>query len=134
MNTIIGLPVWNDRLSTTLDFARRLVIVEADGEREVGRKEVALVDEAVEKKALRMRELAVQVLLCGAISQPLARAIVRAGIRIVPYVTGEIDQVLAAYLCGQLAQPCFLQPGCHPGARRRWQQRCGLCGGRRGCW
>jgi len=134
VSTTLAIPVWNDHVSTTFDFAGRLLVVEADGEREVSRREVALGDESAERKARRIRDLAVQVVLCGAISQPLSRAVSQAGIQVIPYVAGEVDNVLAAYLCGRLAEPRFLQPGCRPGARRRWRHRGGFCGGQKGCW
>jgi len=130
VSTILAIPVWNNQLSTTFDFAGKLLIVEAEAGREIARKEVQLKDEAVEKKARRIRDLAVQVLLCGAVSHPLARAVSRVGIQVIPYVSGPVDNVLAAYLCGRLAEPRFLQPGCRPGARRRWRNRGGFCGGR----
>lgn len=118
---ILAISVWGDRVSTTLDFARKLVVVETAGGREISRHEVELGEEPVERKARRIRELAVQVVLCGAISQSLAGAILREGVEIIPFVAGDVDNVLAAYLCGRLEDPSFLQPGCRPGARRRWQ-------------
>ena len=121
MKTTIAIPVWNDQVSTTFDFARKLLVVEAEAGREIGRQEVQLSDEPVERKARKVRDLAVEVLLCGAVSQPLARAVSRVGIQVIPYVTGQVDNVLAAYLCGRLAEPCFIQPGCRSGARRRWR-------------
>jgi len=125
---VIAIPVWNDEVATTLDFARRMLVVTVEARREIARQEVAICDEPAAHVVRRLQEVAVRVLLCGAISEPLARAVVRAGIRIVPYVSGPVDGVLAAYLCGQLVEPRFLQPGCRPGARRRWRHRGGHCG------
>ena len=132
MNTTLAIPVWDDQVSTTFDFARKLLIVAAAGEREVSRKEAVLGDEPVDRKARKIRDLGVQVVLCGAVSQPLARAVLQAGIRIVPYISGQVDDVLGAYLCGRLSEPRFIQPGCRPGARKRWQHRRGFCGGHKG--
>ena len=120
MNTTLAIAVWDDRVSTTLDFARNLLIVEADEGCEVSRREVPLGNEPLARKVQKMQDLAVQVVLCGAISHPLAQAVSRVGIRIIPYVSGQVDDVLAAYLCGRLADPHFLQPGCRSGARKRW--------------
>ena len=133
MNTTLAIAVWDDRVSTTFDFARNLLIVEADGGREISRREVPLGDEPLDKKARRIQDLSVQVMLCGAISRPLAQAISRAGIQIIPFVTGQVDDVLAAYLCGRLTDPHFLQPGCRPGARKQWSHRCGFYSGDGGC-
>jgi predicted Fe-Mo cluster-binding NifX family protein len=128
MNTTVAIPVWEGQVSTTFDFARKLLVVEVDRGRELSRKEVLLRDEPVRGKARTLQDQAVQIVLCGAVSQPLAQAISQIGIQIIPYVSGPVDRVLAGYLCGRLAEPCFLQPGCRPAARRRWRHQGGCCG------
>lgn len=136
VNRTLAIPVWDDMVSTTFDFARKLLVVETDGGKEISRREIPLGDEAPAVRARRMQDLGVEVILCGAVSQPLAQAVSRAGIQTIPYVSGQVDNVLAAYLCERLAEPRFLQPGCRPGARRRWRHRCGFGAGRRcgGMW
>ena len=128
MSTILAIPIWNDRVSTTLDFAGRLLIVEIDAGREISRRELELNAVSVQRKASLIRNAAVQVILCGAVSQAMAFGLAREGIQIVPFVSGQVDDVIAAYLCGRIAEPCYLQPGCRPGARRRWRNRGGFCG------
>jgi len=126
------MPLWDDKVSTTLDFARRMLVVETDGEREIARREAVLGDGPPECKARRILNLGVRTVLCGALSQSLARSLGQAGIEVIPYVSGPVDDVVAAYLCDRLAEPRFLQAGRRPGARRRWQQRGGFsCGHRR---
>jgi len=125
VNVTLAIPVWDERVSTTLDFARRLLVVGTDGGREVSRKEVTLAEEPFTRKARRIRDLGVEVVLCGAVSRALARAIIQTGVRIIPFVSGGVDEVLGGYLCGVLYEPRFMQPGCCPGARRRWRHRCG---------
>jgi predicted Fe-Mo cluster-binding NifX family protein len=126
----IAVPIWEGRVSTTFDFARRALVVDADGTREVGRHEASLPDEAPPRRAGRLRALGVEAVLCGAVSRPLALAVRQAGIELIPFVAGPVDAVLEAYLGGRLADTRFLQPGCVPGARRRWRRRGGCRGGR----
>ncbi len=121
MHTILAIPVWQGNVSTTFDFAHELLVVEADGRREISRQVVSLGEKTVARMVRVLRDLAVQVVVCGAVSRRLAEAVSRAGIRIVPHVSGEVDHVLGAYLCDHLSEPRFLQPGCCPGARRRWR-------------
>jgi len=127
VKTTVAIPVWDDRLSTTLDFARKLVLVETDGERELSRREVTLNEDTAERRARRIRDLGGQVVLCGAVSQPLARAVSRMGIQLLPFLSGPIDDVLAAYLCDRLADPRFLLAGSTHGAGKKWRHR-------RACW
>ena len=53
-------------------------------------------------------------MICAAISRPLLRAIVAAGIEVIPEIGGDRDEVLHAYLDGGVDEPCFAMPGtCH---------------------
>jgi len=130
----IAIPVWNGNLSNVFDFAGRLLLVEIENAREVSRSEVPLQAESLPERAGRLKQLGVNVLLCGAISRALANMVTESGIQVLPYVTGRVDDVLQAYLTGQLVQPQFTMPGYWPGARksfRRWRRGCRWRGGRR---
>jgi predicted Fe-Mo cluster-binding NifX family protein len=131
MKTRLAISVWDDRVATTLDFAETLLVVETENGREISRKSVQIGERTVEGRARKIRDLAVEVVLCGAISQPLAGALHRAGIEVIPYVSGAVDEVIAAFLCGRLAEPRFRQPGSRAGARRRWRHGSAFHGGNR---
>jgi predicted Fe-Mo cluster-binding NifX family protein len=121
MSTTVALSAWKDQVSTTCDFAERLVVAEIEQGRELSRQEIMLHEESAARRARRIEQLNVEVLICGAISKPLAEALTLKGIELIPYISGPVDDVLGAYLCGQLTRPRFLQPGCRSGARRRWR-------------
>jgi len=128
----VAIPVWNNYVSTAFDFAGRLLLVEIDNGQEIGRAEVPFDAEAIPQKALALKSLGADVLICGAISRALAQMVTASGIQVLPFVTGRIDDVLQAYLTGRLAQPQFAMPGCWPGARNGFR-RCGRwCRRRRG--
>ena len=129
----IAIPIWSGNLSNVFDFANRLLLVEIENAREISRSEVPLHAESLPERAGKLRQLGVNVLLCGAISRALANMVTESGIQVLPYVTGRVDDVLQAYLTGQLLQPQFTMPGCWPGARRgfgRWRRECRWRAGR----
>ena len=72
-------------------------------------------------RAARMSALGIQVLICGAISMEYAGLIEMYGIRIIPFVTGEIQRVLEAYLQGNLSGAPYQMPGFRGGRRYRHQ-------------
>jgi predicted Fe-Mo cluster-binding NifX family protein len=115
--TRIAIPIRDDCVSPVFDFARRLLLVEFENDLEVGRSETVIFPEPDFQRAARLSELQVQLLICGAISQDLTRWVLGAGIEILSYVSGPIDEVVKAYAAGQLAEPRFVLPGCWPGAR-----------------
>ncbi|RLB79128.1 MAG: hypothetical protein DRH24_13320 [Deltaproteobacteria bacterium] len=118
----IAIPIRDDCVSPACDFAHRLLLVEFEDGREVRRSEVALAPESGMHRAFRLRDLGVGILICGAISRDLAGWLARGGIEVLPYVSGPIEEVLKAYVSGQLADPRFALPGCWPGARNGFRR------------
>jgi predicted Fe-Mo cluster-binding NifX family protein len=118
----VGIPIWDDRVSPVLDVARRLLVVSIEGGAEVGRTEVDLAGPLPGARALQIRDLGVDVLISGAVSQPLEAALLAAGVRVIPQTCGPVERVLRAYLCGRLADDALLMPGCC-GRRRRMRGR-----------
>jgi predicted Fe-Mo cluster-binding NifX family protein len=55
----------------------------------------------------------VEVLICGAISRYFYSLLINvAGIDVIPWVSGSIEEVLNAYMKGNLYRQKFLMPGC----------------------
>jgi predicted Fe-Mo cluster-binding NifX family protein len=108
----IAIPTWQGRVSPVFDTAQQLLIVEAADGVETGRHVEALRQEMAPQRAARIRELGIEVLICGAISWPLADMVAAAGVGLVPFINGECEQVLTAYLADRLPSPQFLMPGC----------------------
>ena len=123
----IAIPVYNDSVSSVFDFAHRLLLVNIENGKETNRSEIALESQLLPQRAGQIKNLEVDVLVCGAISRVLANMITASGIQLLPYVTGRVNDVLQAYLAGQLVKPEFSMPGCWPGARKGFGRR------RRGC-
>ena len=106
----IAIPVWNDCISSTFDFAHRLLLVDIENDSETNRSEISLSAESIPQKANKLKSFGVDVLICGAISRSLASLIATSGIELLPYVLGPVDEILKAYLTGQLGQSKFAMP------------------------
>ena len=108
----IAVSTWQDQLSNVFDFAGFVLLAELAENKETQRHTYELYGRTGIEKAAYVRQLGADVLICGAISQPAVMWLSRAGIEVVPYVTGPVDEVLSAYLSGTLHQPRFSLPGC----------------------
>ncbi len=120
----IAVPVWQGTVSNVFDFARRMLLVEIEGGVEVSRSEVDFCAEAAAVRVSSLKQLGVNVLICGAISRSTAQMVRAAGIELLAYVTGDIKDILQGYKDGSLGNRHFALPGCWNGARRgfgRWQ-------------
>jgi predicted Fe-Mo cluster-binding NifX family protein len=108
----IAIPIWNGRVSPVFDAASRLLIVEVQPAGEYNRFESDISAELLPSKVMRLTGLGVNTLICGAISRPLASMVTTAGIQLIPWISGQVEEVLRAFLQGTLLTPQFTMPGC----------------------
>lgn len=123
----IAISLWNGRVSPVFDVARQVVVMDAKAGKITGRREHDLATYTPAAKVAKLVELGVDVLICGAVSRPLAAIIAARGIKLIPFVAGASEQVAAAYLEGSLPGASFAMPGCFGRRRGFWGR-----GGRRG--
>ena len=108
----IAIPEYKRRISPVFDTCQRLRIFQMDR----GRMAASLGTDdwsylPIEMRTNRLRQLGVDVLLCGGVSDWLARQIEAQGIRLVPWVVGDVDDVLRAFIDGGLPNRRFAMPG-----------------------
>ena len=115
----IAIPVWGNRVSPVFDAATAVRVIAVRNGREVGRRDASRANPLIGARAAHLLGIGVDVLICGAISNPQALLVRAAGIRVVPWVSGDADTVLAAYLAGERIEERFALPGCRTRRRRR---------------
>lgn len=108
----IGIPVWNSWVSPVFDTANKLLVVEIDQSREAGRSEEFIPEVMIPQRAKRVLDLGINVLICNAISLPLARILSAGGPQVIAWRSGPVEEIIKAYLDGRLSQPRFTMPGC----------------------
>ena len=106
-------------------------MVEVQDGQEVGRQQVELKETAPNLRALEVGKLNLSVLICGAVSQPLENMLLSLGIHVFSHLCGETEEILQAFVSGQLNRQSFLMPGCR-GRRGQLRGRCGRFRGRHG--
>jgi len=127
----IAIPTWNGRVSPVFDTASRLLVVEVGKEGECSRFETDISEHFLPSKSIRLTGLGIDTLICGAISRPLAYMITTAGIKLIPWISGQVEEVVQAFLTGTLFDPRFIMPGCAGPLGKGPGGRHGQGGGRR---
>ena len=102
------------------DAAGHLQVIEVLNGEVVGRNELAMQKLESLSRARWVLGAGIDVLICGAISRPLEAMLTSAGVDVIPRRCGKVEDVLAAFVSGQLTEQAFLMPGCR---RRRWRGR-----------
>jgi predicted Fe-Mo cluster-binding NifX family protein len=118
----VALTVWDDRISPVFDVARRILLIEVEDGEVTARREENLAEAPPIDRARKLVDLEVDTLVCGAVSWPVEAIISANGIETIPFVAGDVDEVIEAYLNGRLLDPELCMPGC-----RRRRLRTGGC-------
>ena len=113
----IAMPIWNGRVSPVFDVARRIVVLDVENGKIAARQEETIGDDPM-RKLEGLQGLGVETLLCGAVSQPVAALLASRGIQVIPFLAGDIEEVVKAFLEGALPAPAFAMPGCFRRCRR----------------
>jgi len=112
----IALAAWNGRISPLFDVTRQVLMIDIKDGAIVSRREESLPGKELQTQAERLAELGPHVLICGAISQPMSVLLAARNIRIMPFTSGDLEQVISAWLFGTLSSSALRMPGC---CRRR---------------
>jgi predicted Fe-Mo cluster-binding NifX family protein len=119
----VAIPFYGNYVSNVFDFAHRLLLIDIENNKEIERYEIRLEKLSLQQRVSVLKTHGVDVLVCGAVSRLLAYMVIQSGIKIFPFVTGNIENVLSAYITGRLIRPEFNMPGCWTGARRGFGRR-----------
>jgi len=119
----IAIPEYGGRVSPVFDTCRTLLVFQTsnfDAPHPLETQDWSYVP--LPARAKRLRQNGIDLLLCGGISGWLARQIEAEGIRLVPWLAGDVRQVLNAFVNGRLPDRCFAMPGSW-GKRRGYRFR-----------
>jgi predicted Fe-Mo cluster-binding NifX family protein len=116
----LAIPQHQGRISPVFDAAGSVLLVDVENGREMSRQERSLGRTDLLARAREFLDLEAQVLICGAISAPLEAVLVSSGVRVIGFLCGPLDEVLAAFLRGGLPSQEFWMPGCGG-----WRKRLG---------
>ena len=124
---MLALPVLRSRVAPVLDWCSRWRIMARGPSGNTPVREVIFEAMPPHEMLRALREEGVTTLICGAVSLCLKSYGEQLGMEIVDGVSGEVQDVLAAYRSKQLHQRRFRLPGVEPvcrrtpsGVRRRW--------------
>jgi predicted Fe-Mo cluster-binding NifX family protein len=108
----IAVTVWGKRVSPVFDSARTLLIAEINGRALTATSRIAFDPEQPLALLQLLRAQEVMVIICGAVSEEPAAIIEAAGIKLIPFITGDVQQVLEHFLKGRALGNTFQMPGC----------------------
>ncbi|MGI6630196.1 MAG: NifB/NifX family molybdenum-iron cluster-binding protein [Bacillota bacterium] len=106
----LALAVFEDRISVIFDNSKQLQIVLIEDNLLKNRKEVYFNTLCIVKMIEMLKEESVEIIICGAISEYMQNIIERNGIKVIPWISGSVQNVLDAWMNGTLEK--LVMPGC----------------------
>lgn len=107
----IAFSIWDEKISPVLDTASTLLIIEHDIEKEISRYETHLPEQNISRRCSFIRDLDIDVLICGAVSRQMSGMLIASGVKVISEISGSVEAVIAAYFQGTLLQKEFFMPG-----------------------
>ena len=109
---IIGLTIWGERISPVFDSSHMLLVASAQGSLIIENRFEPFEPAVPFLLSEKLRELKIEILICGAISMEPADLIESVGIKLIPFISGPAKHVLESYLRGEALTTRFIMPGC----------------------
>ena len=108
----LALTVWEDRISPVADSSLQLLVVHLVNQTITDKWIAKFEDDNPIYKARKLFDLKVDAFICGAVSSFFANIVEGYGIRVIPFICGEINAVLNAYLTRRLSSSVYTMRGC----------------------
>ena len=114
----VAIPHWEDRISPVFDVALNFLLIDIKAGREIRREQRRLSATDQFARVNEFLSFGAEILICGAISASAEARLAAAGVQVIGFTCGMVDEVLAAYLSNKLVNSAFAMPGC-----QRWRRR-----------
>lgn len=119
----IAIPVCGNRVSTVFDAADELLMIDNTPGDSPDLSRAHWREDTMIARTTQIRELGVQVLICGALSGAVECMLNAAGVQVIPFIRGTVDEVFDAFCNGNLRGRRFFLPGCAPCEGQGQQRR-----------
>lgn len=116
---LIAIPVFEERISPLLDVSERFVLFELGNNAVIQKVVINIQGESDRGRILRLKELGVAVIICGAVSRYLTGIINVAGLRLIPWISGPVDEVISSFVNNTLIAAFPPEGSCGGMMRRR---------------
>jgi predicted Fe-Mo cluster-binding NifX family protein len=101
----VAVTIWKNRISPVADSAQEVLVVDIGGKSILSRHHERFNEDSLLYRARKLADLGIKAFICGAISDFYGGLVEGYGIRLIPFVHGQIDEVLNAFLNKSLLKP-----------------------------
>ena len=107
----VAVPVFRSRIAPVFDSCTKALLIAIRHGQETDRSELPLKAFSSFERLLLFQRAGVTDLICGGISGVLHNMLETSGVRVIPGIAGEVEDVLGAFLANRLSESKFRMPG-----------------------
>jgi predicted Fe-Mo cluster-binding NifX family protein len=107
----VALTIWGNKISPVFDSAQTLLVAQVQNNKII-QKQYESFDNDSSGFLCDLKEMGIAVLICGAVSKMSEKIIISSDIKLIPFVSGNAEQVLDLYLTNAPVPLMNLMPGC----------------------
>lgn len=114
---VIAIPIWNNRVAPVFDTTSNLLLFQAEEEQfsQVGVKNMR---NSTCNEKLHIIAQSAAVFICGAIPFRFEQELTDRDVRVIPFIAGEVSEIITAFASGSLENPKYKMPGCKHRSKR----------------
>jgi predicted Fe-Mo cluster-binding NifX family protein len=108
----IGVTIWGHRVSPVFDSARNLLVIKLVNGSIAGLSNLEFDPDRPGQFVQLLRAQNIEVVICGAVSEGPAAVLEASGIELIPFIAGDVRQVVESFIRGTPEWSEFIMPGC----------------------
>ena len=116
----VAVPTWERRISPVFDTAGKFTVAEIERGKVVYQFIIPFQELFLPRRAIILKRWRINTLICGGISTYLVNLVAARGIRVVPGIRGDVNEVLKAFCRGDIPSARFVMPGWRGRRRKRY--------------
>ncbi len=104
--------MWEERISPVFDSARTLLIAEIRNTEISKRSYQKFTPDNFLHLQQILKAQEVSIIICGAVSKRYANMLEAADVELIPFIAGNVEEILSVYIQGNSVWSKFRMPGC----------------------
>ncbi len=108
---MVGIPLFQNRVAPRLDCACEMLVLKVNRKEVKDTRYITLNWHNALLTLNQIKEMGIEVIICGAVPCFIARFLIGNGIKLIPWVSGEWQEALEAFLEGRLEEKFYFFSG-----------------------
>ena len=108
----VALATFENKIASLFESSNKFILIKSQSNKIQKSKAIPINNNSMNELIYLLKQNNVKVLICGAISGCNRRLLNAQNIKVIPWVTGDVNSIIRAYQSGMLFSSPYFMPGC----------------------